>query len=339
MSSSVGAAPVAVIGAGLAGLSAARRLTELGHSVELFDKGRGPGGRCSTRRAADLQFDHGAQFFTAREAPFIQAIGPLLQAGSVEEWSPRICRLDEEARRTPAADSVRYVGVPGMNALGKALGADLDVAQRAHVRALDRRPDGNWALVLDDESHAGPFRAVVVTCPAPQAAELLRGVHSELAGACGAVRLLPCWSVMAAFDRPLGLDLDAAFVDDEALAWMARESSKPGRATTPECWTLHAGPEWSARHLEDEHGDVAETLLGRFGRLAGVPLEAPVHLEAHRWRYARAGQPADANARWLDCEYRIAVAGDWQRGDRIEDAFMSGRDVATELAKTMDSAP
>ncbi len=58
----------AIIGAGIAGLSCATRLASAGHDVRVFDKGRGPGGRMSTRRVAlpggDAAFDHGAQWAT-----------------------------------------------------------------------------------------------------------------------------------------------------------------------------------------------------------------------------------------------------------------------------------
>lgn len=51
---------VAVIGAGLAGLNCAGRLMGLGHSVEVFDRGRGPGGRASRRRDGGWRFQHGS---------------------------------------------------------------------------------------------------------------------------------------------------------------------------------------------------------------------------------------------------------------------------------------
>ncbi|TGN44114.1 FAD-dependent oxidoreductase, partial [Paracoccus liaowanqingii] len=62
---------VAIIGAGLAGLTCAGRLAQAGLSVTLFDKGRGPGGRLATRRADDgLRFDHGALWLAARDPGF-----------------------------------------------------------------------------------------------------------------------------------------------------------------------------------------------------------------------------------------------------------------------------
>ena len=42
---------VAIIGAGMAGISAARVLDEAGIAVELFDKSRGTGGRMTSKRS------------------------------------------------------------------------------------------------------------------------------------------------------------------------------------------------------------------------------------------------------------------------------------------------
>ena len=59
---------VAIVGAGLAGLACADQLVAGGHQVSLFDKGRGPGGRMSTRRMEDgWAFDHGAPWFAAHD--------------------------------------------------------------------------------------------------------------------------------------------------------------------------------------------------------------------------------------------------------------------------------
>ncbi|MSO32728.1 MAG: FAD-dependent oxidoreductase, partial [Ilumatobacteraceae bacterium] len=57
---------VVVVGAGIAGLTAARALSHAGHSVIVLDKGRSVGGRMATRRIGDATVDHGAQFFTVR---------------------------------------------------------------------------------------------------------------------------------------------------------------------------------------------------------------------------------------------------------------------------------
>ncbi len=73
---------VAVVGAGLAGLAAARELDAAGHEVVIYEKSRGAGGRTSTRQSPHGRFDHGAPFLhdTPLPEPFLRA-GMLLAAG------------------------------------------------------------------------------------------------------------------------------------------------------------------------------------------------------------------------------------------------------------------
>lgn len=51
---------IAVIGAGPAGLACAERLLEHGLQVQVFDKGRQPGGRVARRERMGFSFEHGA---------------------------------------------------------------------------------------------------------------------------------------------------------------------------------------------------------------------------------------------------------------------------------------
>ena len=66
--------PIAIIGTGIAGLSAAQALTEAGHVVQIFDKSRGSGGRMSSKRSDAGALDMGAQYFTARDRRFVTEV-------------------------------------------------------------------------------------------------------------------------------------------------------------------------------------------------------------------------------------------------------------------------
>ena len=110
--------PIAVIGAGLAGLSCAQALLQAGHTVHVFDKSRGPSGRMSTRRAEDAagpwQCDHGAQYFTARDPQFRAEVARWQQAGVAALWGARLASFDGTAWTTPATSLERFVGTPRM---------------------------------------------------------------------------------------------------------------------------------------------------------------------------------------------------------------------------------
>jgi renalase len=298
---------VAVIGAGMAGLAAARRLRAAGIAGTLFDKSRGPGGRMATRRVDGLQFDHGAQYVTARGPGFRDLVAGWTAAGQAAEWFDGA-----------------FVGTPGMSAPMRTMLDGVTVVAGCPVSAVEPGPGGWTVRTADgpvDHAANGTFAAVVVAVPAPQAVPLVAtaGVRfAELA----AVRYAPCWALMLAFDAPVPLDCDHLRIDEGDIAWIARNSAKPGRDPGRETIVVHAAPDWSRRHLEWSADRVAAELLARFRDLTGS-VEEPGFASAHRWRYALVEAAAGAPCLW-DGERRLAACGDWCLGPRVEAAFDSG---------------
>lgn len=318
---------VAIVGADLAGLSCAKTLAAHGVPVRLFDKGRAAGGRLATRRAEAagraLAFDHGAQYLTARGAFF----GATLQAAGAKPWT----------------DPNRFVGVPRMSAIPRALADGLPLALARQVTSIEGEP-GVWrvrhadAAALRDGQAAdgtaeeeGPFAAVVLALPAPQAAPLLAGPAPRLGEVISAVRLAPCWTLMAAFETRLDLP-DTVRPEEGAIGWAARDSSKPEREAGQESWVVQARPEWSRQHLEWPPARAAAELLRAFLALApGSP--APFYSAAHRWRHALVEVPLGAPCLW-DPALALGACGDWCIAPRAEAAAESG----AALARAMRSA-
>ena len=239
---------VAVIGAGVSGLIAARTLQDHGFEVIVFEKGRSPGGRTATRRAdPGLSFDHGAQYFTARDSHFARYLEAWTQQGIVAEWAGRIVQVEGGDVRPKTDQPRRYVGVPGMTAIAHHLAADLPLRLETRIVKMGRARD-RWELTDAAGQTHGHFNHVIVSLPAPQTVELL-GDH-DFAAEVRAVPMTPCWAVLAAFERRIEASWDGAFVHGSPLAWVARNSSKPGRDPLPDCWVLQASPNWSASHLD-----------------------------------------------------------------------------------------
>jgi predicted NAD/FAD-dependent oxidoreductase len=283
----------------------------------------------STRRADDWRFDHGAQYFTARDPRFSQQVDLWRHLGLVERWAARIVVLDHGSIEIKADTTERYVGMPGMNAVCRQLAIGLDVAYRTEVGGLERS-EGGWRLTDANGVDIGRYDTIVVSAPAPQSARLLEGVAPAIAAAASSVEIAPCWAAMVGFARPLETDFDGAFVVDSPLSWVARNGSKPGRPSA-ESWILHASPEWSQRHLEIERESAAELLLEAFNRALGGPIEAPVHLTAHRWRFALPTEPL-TDLCLADSELRVVACGDWCGGPRVEGAYLSGLEAAHRAA-------
>ena len=294
---------IAVIGAGMAGLAAAQALDRAGRSVVVFDKGRGVGGRMSCRRAL---FDHGAQYFTARDDAFRAEVDAWEAAGVVERW-PELG--DHE---------VRYRGSPHMVSLCEHLAEELAVRSKVRIARLACGASG-WELRDGAREWYGPFDAVVVAVPAPQAAALLEPLP-ELAQRVGAVEMEPCWAGMFQFDEPLGAEFDAAFLDAHGMAWIARRPAPRGEA-----WVLHAQPDWSAP-------DELEALRRALAAILERDLPPARYERAHLWRYARTAQPLGEPFLW-DSMRRVGVCGDWCLGGRIEAAWASGRALAHAIVQ------
>ena len=324
---------IAVIGAGIAGLAAARCLREHGHDVRVFDKGRGVGGRTAVRRQPPFEFDHGAQYFTARDERFAPHVSAWQKAGIVATWSGRIGSLERRAWHDSSPEE-RYVGVPGMNAIAKHLATGLGVTTKARITRLTR--DGQeWLLFGDSQTKLGWFDAVILAVPAPQAAELIAD-QTDLAERAGRCAMSPCWAVMLGFEHGLPIPYDGVFVHGSALSWIARNSSKSDRSSG-EAWVLHAGPQWSAAHIEDPPEQVIAALRAEFERALGRGVQSPTHAAAHRWRYAVPAEPLRVGALW-DAESRLGVCGDWCQGARIEGALLSGRAAADRVLRARSAA-
>lgn len=353
-------ADVVVIGAGTAGLACAKVLVGAGAKVVVVDKGRGPGGRVATRRdtvqlpaapsesgaATEVRFDHGAQFLTARDEGFRRQVSAWEAGGVVARWNPVSQVLngaEPGVRRPRPLEHERWVGVPGMNAIGKHLSTGLDVRYSTRAISIARLAGGGGGgyrvtTVLEgtgggggggtEGGEGGPLVTAgrcVVAVPDVQAGPLVADIvdlpptYTE-----------PCWSVMACLGREVDLGFDWGECEHSALGRVVREGSKPGRAAVG-AWVLHATPAWSRDHLERKPEEIAPELWRVFvellgekgvGEKAAGPL-TPVYLRGHRWRYAQTTTPAGVDCVTSD-DQTLAVCGDYLLGGRIEAAWLSG---------------
>jgi renalase len=317
---------VLIIGAGMAGAMAARALLDQGCRVQLLDKARGAGGRMSTRRIDGLQFDHGAQYFTARDARFRRWVAAWQARGVLERWQPKLVSIDADGIMASKSEPLeRFVAIPGQNALLKHVLSDLPV--RFGVQASQiARESGFWRVFDATGVQLAQAPQLLLCVPAPQAAALLAEYQSALNFARSAA-MQPCWAVMAAFQPALALAFDGAFVNTGALSWIARDSSKPGRSRAMDCWVLHANAAWSAQHLEDSPEQVVAALLAEFARITGIDI-APAYASAHRWRCALGKRDDDIDGHFYDADLQLGIAGDWCAGGRVEGAFLSGQALA-----------
>jgi len=325
--------PIAIIGAGIAGLSAAQALQKEGLTVHLFDKGHGSGGRMASKRSDAGALDLGAQYFTARDRRFVEQVQAWQSKGWVAEWKPQLYNY-RDGQLTPSPDEqTRWVGVPRMSAITRGLLKDVTVNFSCRISEVFRGKQ-YWHLQDTDGCSHGPFAKVIVAVPAPQATPLLAATP-KLAAVAAGVQMEPTWAVALGFDTPLDTPMQGCFVQECALDWLARNRSKPGRDEHLDTWVLHATSSWSKQHIDLQKEAVIEQLLGDFAELVGCAVPAPSFTLAHRWLYAR---PAGTHE-WgvlADADLGLYACGDWCLSGRVEGAWLSGQEAARRLIEHLE---
>ncbi|MBF7730543.1 NAD(P)/FAD-dependent oxidoreductase [Pseudomonas sp. N040] len=323
---------IAIIGTGLSGLSAASALHAAGHEVQLFDKSRGSGGRMSSKRSDFGDLDLGAQYFTARDPGFCRAVARWQEQGWVAPWTPRIYQ-SRQGRLSPSPDAQpRWVGTPRMSALTRGLLGELPARFACRICEIFRGAQ-HWQLLDADGNLHGPFSHVLVAVPAAQASALLSAAPALATRALN-TPMEPVWAVALGFSDKLPTPLEACFVQDSALAWIARNSSKPGRTAALDSWVLHASSDWTRAHLELPAGDVLEHLAAAFAEVLGQPLPAHAEHLAQRWLYARPAAE-QAFAALADPQLGLFACGDWCLAGRVEGAWLSGQQAAREILDSL----
>ncbi len=338
--------PVGIVGAGLAGLAAAHALGAASVASVVVEKSRGVGGRAATRwRDIDgtrWRVDHGAQVFTpepgSRADQLTRAVTePVEIEGPVVPFS---------ADGTVRPDDARTGGPPrlcfadGYAALARSI-ADatpgLDLHLSTTVTALACADDGTWTIAATDSDGQavtlGPFRAVVLTPPSPQAAA--HAPFDDLAQALAAVTYRSQFGIVLAFDTPVALPHGAyalvnAPADGHAVAWLADETRKPNRAPDGAgLLVAQMSDAWTQAHYDADRADVVTAATEHIEALAGA-LPARLWADTQRWRYSlpdggvRAARAGEARG--------LYVAGDAVAGQgRAHLALETGLDAAARL--------
>ncbi len=336
---------VLILGAGLAGLHAARTLHAAGRTVRVLDKGRGVGGRAATRRWDGVPVDHGAQFFTARSPEFRAQVADWEAHGVCFPWALGFHQWENGTLRPPDPDDTRhprYACRAGMTALGKDLAAGLpegtvELGRRA-VALRATAADGTWRVECEGGGEPRSGRALLLAVPAPQALALLAtaGLPEAAVSPLRSVDLGPTLAVLRRVPAgavPAALAWQGVQARDpaETVTWIGADSDKrlaPGEDFR--IFSLHGGPEFSRVNVDGDLAAAGEQIVARAAEMVGPWLADPRgETQVHRWRYAVVARGFDADGAAGCYEVPAApapllVAGDAFCGAKIEGAWRSG---------------
>ncbi len=300
-----------IIGGGLAGLTAASVLSEKSWNPIVLDKGRGPGGRMSTRRMGEARCDHGAQFFSTKTTEFQDFIKKAAATGAVKKWTP--AHLPD--------GHPRWTGTDGMSAVPKFLAKNLTVKTSQRVVRLEQKNGWTAHTESGDQFSA---KALIIAIPAPQALDLLKNSGLDLPETFAALRQIeyyPCLAILARLDRASALPAPGGLaLENHEIAWMADNFQK-GISPEPTV-TIHASPAFSQEHLDGDLQAAGTKLL----ELAKPQLgDAKVlDFQVHRWRYSLPYRRYPEPFFKAETAFPLLFGGDGFGMGNVEGAFLSG---------------
>ena len=289
----------------MAGLSAARILTQKGHEVTVLDKGRGVGGRMATRTIENAKADHGAQYFSVKTPEFQTLISELQSDNITAEW--------QLAQR----ENVRYIGAKGMNSIPKKMASSLNVLVNEKVILIENK------IIKTESGNIYPFDNLLITMPIPQIIDLFQNSKMILSekdkSVFAEIEYKPCIAVMAVLKEPTKIVSGGIILENQSVAWIADNFQK-GITETPTV-TIHASSSYSDKHFDDDLKEVAKDMLASVNQY--VISENIVSTQTHRWRFSNATKRYEANFYQIENQ-AIYLAGDGFGMGNVEGAFLSG---------------
>jgi renalase len=319
---------VAIIGAGIAGLSCAQQLRQAGYSVVIVEKSRGVGGRMATRRLGETCADHGVRYLEAQGNWLPSLIEVLRQRGILQVWQDQDNQFNNDAIIT------RYVAPAGMTAVAKFLTKGLDICLNRRVEAMTTTAENTWHLRLnspDETLTELTASAVILAIPAPQALMLLEPLGKTIPpvflDSLSSVEFDPCITVIAGYQtNHLSLPSwqEQSLANHSDLDWIALDSSKRLNPKAP-IFVLQSTADFANRYLDTEDlKPVAQELLSKAAKLLIPGLDSPEWSQVHRWRYAFSKLALSQNYLYSATPLPLICCGDWCGGNLIDGAINSG---------------
>ena len=320
---------VGVVGAGVAGLAAARTLAQKGCEVTVFEAADHVGGRCRTVRVGEYVFDPGATSIVPRGHPVEALVTEELDAtGLVSITSPV---LTHDGRRIFQGDGMaaqsRYCYVQGIQRFAELLADGLNVQKGRRIEAIEAPKDGGYSVL------GQAFEALVLATTSTEAERLMSVVGDQRKAFN--TRYRSCISVMLGFAREFHAQYHAivAIESVHPMHWLSIETLKVPQGRAPEGHTalvVQMGPKFSKWNFEADDAAVVEDALVDVERVLGKGFESPTVQAIVRWAQS---QPETTSG--FDSVNppgtKLVMAGDGLEGGRIEHAYDSGVKAAKLL--------
>ena len=314
---------IAIIGAGF---SAATLSYFIKKDLDFYEKSRGAGGRCSTRRVEDVGlFDHGLQYIKNPNPEF----KGMLSDCSV--WQGNF-KIFENNQLKNDADKERIIHENGNNLLIKNLFKNKNIFVNKELKSIEKKSD-HLQLTFKDETQE-QYKTVIITAPFQQAYNLTKQFTENFFSNFN-FSMQPNLTVMVAFNKSLKLDLSAiTFENDDVLGFAANENTKKKNLINKdlELWTIQSSLKYAVKNIKEYRNNkqfLIDEILKNFSNKLKINIsnEQIHYSDIHGWLYAYNLNTSSPNCYW-DSHLRLGICGDWFSGGNAENAFFNAKKLA-----------
>jgi len=316
-----------VIGSGISGATIANLLNKK-FQVNLYDKGRGPGGRASFKRIkGQIGFDHGTQYFSPKTIEFKKFTNRLIKIKILKKWSGNHIFLNSKKKENKK--HIKIIGKKGNNDICKFLLKKVKCFYQSEVKKIYYK-NKLWFLLFTD-GKIRTYKAVILTCPFPQ----LKKLSEKFINNTFIKRKLKMdanITVMIAIKKNKKSPSSFLF-DDPVLGWAGNENTKKRFKSKYDLWTLQSTFKWANKNIDKNKKNLkknSKILIDKFFKLTKIKKTKVIYSINHGWKYSSNSKPLKIRSYW-DPQKKIGVCADWFIGPRLESGWISAHDLFKKI--------
>ncbi len=316
-----------VIGSGISGATIANLLNKK-FQVNLYDKGRGPGGRASFKRIkGQIGFDHGTQYFSPKTIEFKKFANKLIKIKILKKWSGNHIFLNSKKKENKK--HIKIIGKKGNNDICKFLLKKVKCFYQREVKKIYYK-NKLWFLLFTD-GKIRTYKGIILTCPFPQ----LKKLSEKFINNTFIKRKLKMdanITVMIAIKKNKKSPSSFLF-DDPVLGWAGNENTKKRFKSKYDLWTLQSTFKWANKNIDKNKKNLkknSKILIEKFFKLTKIKKTKVIYSINHGWKYSSNSKPLKIRSYW-DPQKKIGVCADWFIGPRLESGWISAHDLFKKI--------
>ncbi len=316
-----------VIGSGISGATIANLLNKR-HTVDLYDKARGLGGRSSFKRLDNLRgFDHGTQYFSPKTAEFKRFTKKLIEKKILKIWGGNHKFLSDKKKENKK--HVKVIGRKGNNDISKYLLKNVKCYFQSELKKINFQ-NRKWNLVFNDGEMKN-YENLILTCPFPQLKKLSKK-YIKNSFIREKIKMDANITILIEIKKT-NLGYSSFLFNDRILGWAGYENSKKRFKSKSDLWTLQSTFNWANKKINQNKvlkKTNAKILIDKFFKLTGIKQTKILFSLNHGWKYSSNSKPLKLKSYW-NSRLNLGVCADWFNGPRLESGWISANDLYKKI--------